>query len=396
MNTTGCGPRGGQAVERRADRERARRRRARPGRRRRRPGRSVAAVVRRAATTTPPSRSMRTCSTGWPSLGQGLGDGGPGHDRDVVLGRRAAEQDDDRRPVARRSPLTARPPSRTSRRRTRSRSARSTPCAGQDLGADALGEAADVGGGPLLVVDDEVGVLLGHDRAADPRALEPGRLDQPAGRVAVGVAEDAARRRQAERLVRLAPAADVVEARLDRVRVGRRQPERGVEDEVARRASARRVAVLEPAVAVGEAELGRRDDRLGAVGGEDPRRLEDARRRRTRARRRWPRPRRRPCPGSPARTRARSGRPAGSRSRRAPSGRRPRRCSASPSMREPSARTWMTRPRTPGVGDDDVAPPPEHEVRQARASARSGRAPAARRRCGRWRTGRPARRRASS
>ena len=42
----------------------------------------------------------------------------------------------------------------------------------EDRLADRLGEAADVRRGPLLVVDDEVGVLLGHDRAADPRALE--------------------------------------------------------------------------------------------------------------------------------------------------------------------------------------------------------------------------------
>ena len=34
-------------------------------------------------------------------------------------------------------------------------------------------------------------------------------------------------------------------------------------------------------------------------------------------------------------------------------------------MREPSARTWITRPRMPGVGDDQVAPPPQHEMREA-------------------------------
>ena len=34
-------------------------------------------------------------------------------------------------------------------------------------------------------------------------------------------------------------------------------------------------------------------------------------------------------------------------------------------MREPSARTWMTRPRIAGIGDDQVTPPPEHEMRQA-------------------------------
>ena len=69
-------------------------------------------------------------------------------------------------------------------------------------------------------------------RAADPRALQPGLVDEPAGRVVRRVAEDAAGRRQAERLVRLAPAPDVVEPGLDRVRVGRGQPERGLEDEL--------------------------------------------------------------------------------------------------------------------------------------------------------------------
>ena len=106
--------------------------------------------------------------------------------------------------------------SRPSRRGTRSRTASSTPCRARDLGPDVLGQPADVGRRPLLVVDDEVGVLLGHDGAADPQALEPGGVDQPPGRVARRVAEDAAGRRQPERLVRLPPAPDLVEPLLDR------------------------------------------------------------------------------------------------------------------------------------------------------------------------------------
>ena len=51
----------------------------------------------------------------------------------------------------------------------------------QDRLADELGQTTDIGRGPLLVVDDEVGVLLGHDGTADPGALEPGLVDEPAG-----------------------------------------------------------------------------------------------------------------------------------------------------------------------------------------------------------------------
>ena len=110
--------------------------------------------------------------------------------------------------------------------------ASSTPWRSAMTAPDVVGQAAHVGGRALLVVDDEVGVLLGHDRAADPVALEASLVDEPAGRVAVRVAEHAAGRRQAERLVGLAPAADVVEALLDDVRVGRGQLERRPEDQL--------------------------------------------------------------------------------------------------------------------------------------------------------------------
>ena len=42
-------------------------------------------------------------------------------------------------------------------------------------------ERADVGGGGTGLGLDEVGVLLRDDRAADPQALEPARVDEPAG-----------------------------------------------------------------------------------------------------------------------------------------------------------------------------------------------------------------------
>ena len=103
--------------------------------------------------------------------------------------------------------------------------------------------------------------------------FEPGLVDEPAGRVAVGIAEDAAGRRQPERLVGLSPAADVVEALLDDLGIGRRQAEGRVDDDVPPRIA----AGLEPALAIAEPEVGRADDRLRPVGGEDARRLEDAR-----------------------------------------------------------------------------------------------------------------------
>ena len=105
---------------------------------------------------------------------------------------------------------------------------------------DPVHEAADVRGSPLLVVDDEVGVLLRDDGTTDPRALEAGGVDEAAGGVAGWVAKDAARGWQAERLVRLAPVADLVEAQLDRIRIGRFQPERGLDDQLRRSVRRRR------------------------------------------------------------------------------------------------------------------------------------------------------------
>ena len=200
--------------------------------------RSVAPVAGR----EPPPRPVeidQDLLDGMSLLGQGGGDRGPGHDRDVVLGRRPAEQDDDRRPGIPGGLGRHASASQPVQSPTNSISKREVDAvAGQDLGPDALREAADVRGTPLLVVDDEVGVLLRDDRAADPGALEPGRLDQSTGRVAVRIAEDAPGRRQAERLVGLTPVADLVETGLDRLRVRLGQPERGVDDHVTRAPSA--------------------------------------------------------------------------------------------------------------------------------------------------------------
>ena len=71
---------------------------------------------------------------------------------------------------------------------------------------------------PCLVVDDEVGVLLAHRRATDAPALQAQLIDDPAGRFAARVAKDAARGRQAQRLMLLAPAADLVEPLADQAR----------------------------------------------------------------------------------------------------------------------------------------------------------------------------------
>jgi len=68
-------------------------------------------------------------------------------------------------------------------------------CAADPSYAVPGGEPAHVGGGPLAVVHDEIGVLLADRRSADAPALEPERVDQAAGRVAPWVSEHAARRR---------------------------------------------------------------------------------------------------------------------------------------------------------------------------------------------------------
>ena len=97
-------------------------------------------------------------------------------------------------------------------------------------------------------------------RPAQP--LEAQRVDEPAGRVALGVAEDAAGRRLAQGLVGLAPAADLVEPRRD---------DRGSSGCSSKVAASddfgpARGRVLEAGLAVGHAELVRAHGRLAAVG----------------------------------------------------------------------------------------------------------------------------------
>ena len=373
MKTTGCGSRGREAVERGADRERA----GRAERRRvvvggRRP--AVAAVPGRQPPPAAVEIDQDLVRTARPAPGEAGGDRRPRHDRDVVLGRRAAEQDDDRRIGPGRSraghrALTPRPrPAGPVAERTRSR-ARGRPRAAlgprrRTWSARRRTSAAC----PCPVVDDEVGVLLGHAGAADPEALEAGLRRSGRRRTSPRrVAEDAAgatgcpsgwcawrQRRMSSRRALISSG------------VGRREPEGRADDSRSRGAStpASRSAALEPAVAVGRPSSAGAARRLGAVGGQHARRFEDARDVGVVGARRWPRPRRRPCPGSPARTRGRSGPRAGSRSPRAPSAARPRRCSGRRRCVNPRPGPGSTRPRMPASAMTTLLPRPEHEVRQ--------------------------------
>ena len=93
---------------------------------------------------------------------------------------------------------------------------------------------------PCLVVDDEVGVLLAdrrRRRCAWPLRPRPS-MSAPAESPS-RIAEHAAGRRQAQRLVLLAPAADLVEALGDHVRLGRLEIEARPGDDVGRVAGCR-------------------------------------------------------------------------------------------------------------------------------------------------------------
>src|SRR5262245_18695846 len=140
-------------------------------------------------------------------------------------------------------------------------------------GANPVHQPAHVGGGPLAVVDDEVGVLLGDRRATLRQALQASIVDQLAGGgLGTRVPERAARRRQAQGLVGLAPAPDVVESLLALARRRRLEAEASPEDALRRPVGC---LVLEPALAVAEAELVGREPGLGAVGLQDVCGLED-------------------------------------------------------------------------------------------------------------------------
>src|SRR6188768_1732773 len=74
-----------------------------------------------------------------------------------------------------------------------------------DRGTHPIAQATHVRGAATLVVDEEVGVLLAHPGAALAGTLEAHRFDEPPRRITLGIAEGAARRRHAQRLMRLAP-----------------------------------------------------------------------------------------------------------------------------------------------------------------------------------------------
>ena len=151
------------------------------------------------------------------ALGEGGGDGAAGDERNVVLGRRTAEDDRDRAVGLDACRLPARPV-------TREHDLEDELDAALRDGRrrDLLAQPADVGGRAVLVVDDEVGVLLADRRAADARALEAEPIDERAGREpSAGLRKTLPADGMPERLVRLAPAADLVEALGDDVRIGR-------------------------------------------------------------------------------------------------------------------------------------------------------------------------------
>ena len=130
----GCRPGRGQAVERRARRERP------VGPERARvvvggAGPVVAAMIR---GQPPPAAGEvdQDLLDGVPGPGEGLGDGGPRHDRHVVLGRRPAKQHDDGAGSRSRRRLPGRPVADEL-----DLEAELDAVPGEDLGADALGQA---------------------------------------------------------------------------------------------------------------------------------------------------------------------------------------------------------------------------------------------------------------
>ena len=95
----------------------------------------------------------------------------------LVLGRPASGEDADPQPG---HAFGLRVPRR---RRTRSRSASSTPNRSATVGAHVVAERPDVGGAAAAVGDDEVRVEVLTLRAAEPVALQAGGLDEPPGMV---------------------------------------------------------------------------------------------------------------------------------------------------------------------------------------------------------------------
>ncbi len=292
--------------------------------------------------------------------GEGLGDRRARDDRNVMLCGRPAEEDDDRRSTrgghdgAPQSPRKTISNSRAvavrsrTSARTRSASARTSAAV------------------PFWSLTMKLACF--SDTTAPPirRPLRPSVVDDLAGRRPVRrIPEHAAGRRQPQRLVGLAPAADVVEPALDHVGGLGSEAERRPEDEVGRGAFGDRH--LEPAVAIAQIELRRLEAGLGPVGEQHVGRFEDR--------------------GDVVLVGA-GVRPDGASDRardRQPElqagetgllglGRRPRHRHArlrgvavavdlrslGPVLDDEAA--------DPGVGDDDVAPPPEERVRQLAAA----------------------------
>ncbi len=283
MKTTRRGPLGGQAVECLAHAERpvgAERGRVVVGR-----GRTiVATMVRRQpppgageVDADPPDRVAGRL--------EGVGHGVPRDDRDVVLGRRAAEEDDDRDRRGRRAHAASssvRQPDQSPTNTTSKVS--SVPVARRTSARTRSARRRTSAARTAAVVDDEVGMLGAHRRPALRRALEPDRFDERARARAVGrIAEDGAGARDAERLVGLAPVADLVEPLADRVRRGGLEGERRAEDDLAGRIAGHcglpigaRRGDLEPALPVAEPELVGGESPFRAVLAEDDGRLDDA------------------------------------------------------------------------------------------------------------------------
>ena len=249
------GSRGGQPVDGGAERDRAGRRRARPGRRRSRPGgrraddRPAATTSRRRGRSGParrrgrrrPARRRSPCPT-------------RSRRRARPTARRAGH--DDRR--SGRSPVIGRRLASRSSRRANSISNASSRRAGR---GPRPGRARRAGGRPPRCPFWSLTMKLAcfSETTAPPirRPLSPAASISRPAESPRRVAEDAPGRRQPERLVRLAPAADVVEPGLDHVRVGRRRagtsPRRRRRGRLGTPSSAS--ALLEPAVAVGQPEV---------------------------------------------------------------------------------------------------------------------------------------------
>ena len=242
MNTTGGSARPARSVIACADVDRAAGTQRRAGRRRRR--RAVPRGGGRLAGTTRPREVDQDRLHGVAGVGErrrrwrcrkrsrrrAPPTGHPAGRRRV--GRRRPRSSPARVPVI--APPRARATaSRSNRRGTRSRRRASTPWRSA---MTRRGRDRPDGGRrrpcPFWSLTMKLACFSRHRRSADPRALQSGLVDEPPGRVVRRVAEHAARRGQAERLVGLAPVPDVVEARLDRVRIRRRQPERRLDDQL--------------------------------------------------------------------------------------------------------------------------------------------------------------------